>query len=207
VLALSRTLGAGALAPVPLRGIPDSTCARCSVYPQVGTKGCRFQSNKGMGLGCGRLIVIGVKRNLSLQQNACDIEEPISDTANGPTMRAATLAQRSVTTAAFGVVLNRDAGPVVDGVTESSVGPIPHDNDTRFAAPLGHGCDARQCSQRRIVASAERSRSLGKQRREVDPTYPGNDLRIATSFCSGPSNTKHSSSSFLSAARSSSFAS
>ena len=109
---------------------------------------------------------------MSLQQNAGDIEESVCDTADGTPVGAAALAQRGVTTAAFGIVLNRNACPVVDGVTQSRVRSVAHDDDAGFATSLGHRCNAGQRPQRRIIASAERSRSFGKQRGQVDPTDP-----------------------------------
>ena len=87
-------------------------------------------------------------------------------------MGAAALTQRGVTTAALGIVLNRNACPVVDGVAQSRMRSVAHDNNARFTTLLGHGRNAGQRPQRRIIASAERSRSFGKQRGQVDPTDP-----------------------------------
>jgi len=51
-------------------------------------------------------------------------------------VRAAALAQCRVTKVAFGIVLDRDACPVVNGVAQPNVRPIAHDDDARLAAPL-----------------------------------------------------------------------
>ena len=62
MLALSRTLRAGAEAPVPRRGILDSACARRRLFSAGRTEGCRLGRTKGFGLSCGRLAVSGINR-------------------------------------------------------------------------------------------------------------------------------------------------
>lgn len=132
----------------------------------------RRDADKRIELGCDRLTIGRVKRSLSLQQNTGNIEKPVCDTSDSTPMGAAALTQRGVTTAALGIVLNRNACPVVDGVTQSRVRSVAHHNDARFTTSLGHRCNAGQRPQRRVIASAERSRSFGKERGEVDPADP-----------------------------------
>ena len=115
----------------------------------------------------------GIKQSFSLQQNARDVEKSVGDAANGSAVRVAPLAQGGVATAALGIVLNGDTGPVVHGITQPSMGGKAHDDDASLATPLGHWCDAGQRPQRRIIAPAEGPRSLGKQRGQVNPTDPG----------------------------------
>ena len=109
---------------------------------------------------------------MSRQQDAGDIEQSVCDTTDSTPVGAAALAQRRVTTAALRIVLNRNACPVIDGVAQSRMRSVTHDNDARFTTSLGHGGDTCQRPQRRIIASVERSRSFGKQRGQVDPPDP-----------------------------------
>ena len=66
---------------------------------------------------------------------------------------------------------------MVDGVAQSDVRRVAHDDDVRLAAALSNRCDAGQCPEALIVAAAERPRSFGEQCGEVDPADPGQGLQ------------------------------
>jgi hypothetical protein len=59
-------------APGPLCGLLDRACARRSTARQVGTEGCRLQSNRRMGVGsrCHGRAVVGVEQHLAPQKDA-----------------------------------------------------------------------------------------------------------------------------------------
>ena len=77
---------------MPLRGILDSACARC--WAAAGRDGGKVGSSRteGISLDSSRLVVIGIERSLSLQQDAGDIEESVGDAANGAAVGVAALA-------------------------------------------------------------------------------------------------------------------
>src|SRR4051812_15929275 len=144
VLAPSRTLRAGAprrrSAPGPLRGLLDRACARRSADWQVGTEGCRLQSNRRMVLeSCLRwLAVVGVEQDLLPQQNAGDPEQPVGDAAQGAAIGVAPHAQGLVAAATLRVVHGGDTGPVEHRLAQSILGGIAHNDGATLAAALGH---------------------------------------------------------------------
>ena len=77
---------------MPLRGILDRACARCSFLKQVGTEGMSVPvKQKELALGYSRPVGIGIEQSLSLKQDAGDIEESVGDPANGAAVRVAAL--------------------------------------------------------------------------------------------------------------------
>jgi hypothetical protein len=93
VLALSRTLRAGAKGAGAASRHPGQCLRAVLGGQQVGTEGMSAPvEQREFGLGCGRLAVIGIKRSLSLQEDAGDIEESVGDAANGATVGVAALA-------------------------------------------------------------------------------------------------------------------
>src|SRR5215471_21666368 len=76
--------------------------------------------------------------------------------------------QCGVASAALVIVLSGNACPMIDSVAQSNVRGVAHDYDMRLAAAFRHGRNARQSSERLIIAAAERPRSLGKQYGEND---------------------------------------
>src|SRR5512134_997067 len=97
-------------------------------------------------------------------------------------MGVAALAQSSIATAALGVVLDGDARPMIDRITQPNVRGIAPDDNVGLATPPGHRCDARQRPERLVIAAIERCGRLSEQRGEVDPADPRHgpeDLDIA----------------------------
>src|SRR5512134_3677895 len=97
-------------------------------------------------------------------------------------MGVAALAQSSIATAALGVVLDGDARPMIDRITQPNVRRIAPDDNVGLATPPGDRGDARQGPERLVIAATERPGSLGEQRGEIDPADPRHrleDLDIA----------------------------
>jgi hypothetical protein len=67
---------------------------RAVQFSQAGRGGGNVGSSRTeeIGLGCRRLVVIGIEQSLSLKQDAGDIEESVGDPANGAAVGVAALA-------------------------------------------------------------------------------------------------------------------
>jgi len=105
----------------------------------------------------------GIEDGLVFEHRAGDAEQAVGDAAKCTSVAVAAGTQRGVFRLADGVVLNRDPGPVVDGVLEPVVRRATSYDDQRLAGPPGHGSDAGQASQGLIVSpitSGQRSTGI-----------------------------------------------
>src|ERR1700680_1327910 len=168
--ALSRTLRAGSAGAAS--GILDSACARRSADRQVGTKEWSFRSNQGMGSGSGghwRVPVVGIEQRLALEQRAQQVEQAISDAAQGAAMAVTATAQLGVAATADRIMLHVDARPMIDGVLQPLVAGAAADDEALLAAAHGDRGGARQAAQGVVVSAPQRLWGLGEQRGEIDP--------------------------------------
>ena len=90
-------------------------------------------------------------------------------------MAVATPAQGVVTSPGGCVVLNGDARPVMDGVSQPFVAGQTSDHEALFAAAPGYRSGACQSAQGVVISSLQRLRGLGEQRGENDSadSWPG----------------------------------
>ncbi len=107
---------------------------------------------------------------LALEHGASDGEQAVGDTPQGAAMAMTSLAQFRITGAAANVVLDGDAGPMVDGGAQPQMTGLTHENHAALAAAPRHRGDAGQGAQRMIVSFAQRLRGLAEQRSEDDPS-------------------------------------
>src|SRR5215216_4170707 len=116
-----------------------------------------------MDLLCGgghlRRFVIWIEQDLPFQERAENIEQPIGDTAQCPSMAVAAAAQFGVTLAADRIVLHGHAGPVIDGVLQPRIAGMASHHDAALAAAAGHwGHTPTRSSTRGNLAGAEARR-------------------------------------------------
>src|SRR5215211_3616421 len=92
-----------------------------------------------MDLSCGgghlRRFVIWIEQDLPLQEHAENIEQPIGDTAQCPSMAVPAAAQFGIALAADRIMLDGHAGPMIDGVLQPRVAGMASHHD----AALGSG--------------------------------------------------------------------
>ena len=100
---------------------------------QVGTKGCRLWSNKGMGFRRPPVVGSGssrIERCLALQQRAEEIEQAIAEAASG----RGTGRPFGITTFADRVMLHGDAGPLIEDVAQPVVAGVSPQHDAGLSA-------------------------------------------------------------------------
>ncbi len=127
-------------------------------------------------------MVVWIVEGLAFEHGAGDGEEPVGDRAQRPAVGMATGPERGVSFTAGAIMLDGDAGPVVDGTAQTHVAGFAHDDDAALAAAAGHGRDAGQASEGPVVSVAQRPGRFCEQRGEDDPSDPGRgaqDLHVA----------------------------
>ena len=67
-------------------------------------------------------------------------------------------------------MLGRDASPVVDGVAQSDVGGLAHQNDAALAGSLRDGRHTGQAAQGLVVSPLQGFECLCEQRGDDDPS-------------------------------------
>jgi hypothetical protein len=105
------------------------------------------------------------------QHGAGDVEQAIGDRAQGASVIVTAASQRSVFSAAFGVVLHGDACPVVHGVGKARIAGITSEHDPAFARAPGDGRNPCQTAQSGVISSPQRIGTFCKQRGEDDPSH------------------------------------
>src|SRR5215204_6974752 len=95
-----------------------------------------------MDLSCGgghlRRFVIWIEQDLPFQERAENIEQPIGDTAQGPSMAVPAAAQLGIALAADRIMLDGYAAPMINGLLQPLIaGMAPH-HDAGLAAAAGH---------------------------------------------------------------------
>src|SRR5215211_7930462 len=129
-----------------------------------------------MDLLCGgghlRTFVIWIEQDLPFQERAENIEQPIGDTAQCPSMAVAAAAQLGIALAADRIMLDGHAGPMVDGVLQPRVAGMASHHDAALAAAAGYWGHARQYPQHVVISPPQRLAGLGEQRGDVDPSEP-----------------------------------
>jgi hypothetical protein len=73
----------------------------------------------------------------ALQEEAYKGKESVGDTTDGTPVRVAALSQGSVVRATLGIELGGDTRPMIDGVAQSDVRSVAHDDKLGFAAAFG----------------------------------------------------------------------
>src|SRR5208283_4780386 len=101
---------------------------------------------------------------------AGDGEQAVGDTPQGAAMAMTSLAQFRIAGAAANVVLDGDAGPMVDGGAQPQMTGLTHENHAALAAAPRHRGDAGQGAQRMIISFAQKLRGLAEQRGQDDPS-------------------------------------
>ena len=84
-------------------------------------------------------MVVCIVEGLALEHGAGNAEEAVGDRAQGSAVGVAAGPQREVSFTARGIVLDGDAGPMVDGTAQTHVAGFTHDDDAALAASAGHG--------------------------------------------------------------------
>ena len=107
---------------------------------------------------------------LALEHGASDGEQAVGDTPQGAAMAMTSLAQFRIAGVAANVVLDGDAGPMVDGGAQPQMTGLTHENHAALAAAPRHRGDAGQGAQRMIISFAQRLRGLAEERGEDDPS-------------------------------------
>ena len=82
----------------------------------------------------------------------------------------AAFAQFGITSAAYWIVLNGGARPMINGGPQAHVTGLPHDDYAAFAAAPGHRRNPAQTAQSVIISSTQGLPRLGEQRGEDDPS-------------------------------------
>ena len=109
-------------------GIPSVTQARPR-WPARARRGeCKARGERVSGCP-GLSRVIGFVEGLRPEHRARDGEEPVGDGAQGAAVSVTARAQGGVLVLTGGVMLDGDASPVVDCVTEARVRGKPPDDD------------------------------------------------------------------------------
>ncbi len=109
-------------------------------------------------------MVVWIVEGLAFEHGAGDGEEPIGDRPQRPAVGVAAGSERDVSDAARGIVLDGDAGPMVDGAAQTHVAGFAHDDDAALAASAGHGRDAGQASEGVVVSVVQRPGRFCEQR-------------------------------------------
>ena len=91
------------------------------------------------------------------EHGASDERETIGNTCKGAAMAMTALAQFGVAGAAAGVVLDGDAGPMVDSGAQPQMTGLAHENHAALTAAPRHRGNTRQSAQRMIISLAQRS--------------------------------------------------
>lgn len=113
---------------------------------------------------------VGVIQLLSLEQNAEDVEQVVSNGPQGAAMGMAAGTEFCIAPVTGRVSLYGDAGPMVDRLLQAFVAGVAAHNDQGLAAALGDRRHATQSSQNMIISSLQRFPSLSEQRGDVDPS-------------------------------------
>ena len=79
-------------------------------------------------------------------------EPMVSDPTQGAPMRVAFSAHRCILDFAFWIADDANSGPMIDGVTESFVAAVAHENDFLFAALSCDRCSPRVTTQTVIIS-------------------------------------------------------
>src|SRR5208337_1423070 len=111
---------------------------------------------------------------LALEHGASDGGQAVGDTPQGAAMAMTSLAQFRIAGAAAHVVLDGDAGPMVDGGAQPQMTGLTHENHAALAAAPRHRGDAGQGAQRRGRWKDYRRESLRARR-----SRPRRDVRLA----------------------------
>jgi hypothetical protein len=117
-----------------------------------------------------RTAISGIERSLVGEHGASHREQAVGNAAQGAAVAVTALAEFGVAPTAEFVVLDGDAGPVIDGAAQPHMASLSHADDAALAAALGYRSDAGQGSQSVIVSPAQGLGGLGEQRGEDDPS-------------------------------------
>src|SRR3990172_6957061 len=152
-------------------GLPAPLRMGLCTNSQGGWRVCKPARGSGVAGGVG--MAVGIEEGPVGEHGAGDGQEAVADAAKGAAMAVAASTQGGVAAPADGIMLDRDAGPVVDGVAEAALEGQAPDDEALVAAAAGNGSDAGQGAQGAIVSLFERLVGLGEQRGEDDPSDPG----------------------------------
>ena len=122
-----------------------------------------------LAYGCSPTGTVGIKRCLVGEHGAGDGEQAVGDAAQGAAMAVTALTQCGVAVTAEFVMLNGDAGPVINRAAQPHVTGLAHDDDAALTTAPRHRGDTGHGAQRVIISSAQRLGSFGEQRGEDDP--------------------------------------
>ena len=129
--------------------------------------------------GGGRAV--GIEEFALAQHGAAHGEQPVGDRAQGASVRMAALAQGPILGAADGIVLDRDAAPVIGGVDQARLGGPAAEDPPCLAGALGDRGHPAQAAEGFVVSGMQRSGSLCEQLGEdgsPDARQRREDLRV-----------------------------
>ena len=125
--------------------------------------------------------VVWLVAGLGSEHRTRDCEQAVGDRAQRAGMAVAPGSQRSVLGLAYGVVLDGDAGPVVECIAEARMGCEAAHDYLGLAGPPGDGSDSAQTAEGLVVAFGQRLWGLGEQRGEdglADSGQGGEDRHV-----------------------------
>ena len=124
---------------------------------------------------------MGIEEFALAQHGAAHGEQPVGDRAQGASVRMAALAQGPILGAADGIVLDRDAAPVIGGVDQARLGGPAAEDPPCLAGALGDRGHPAQAAEGFVVSGMQRSGSLCEQLGEdgsPDARQRREDLRV-----------------------------
>ena len=137
--ALSRTLRAGFAGAAG--GLLDSACARRSADWRSGRRNGRCGRTKEL-TSCRRdrlrARVIGIVKDLPLEQFAKNVEQAIADATQRPPVTVATASQFGVAGSADWIVLDGHTRPMIKGIFQPLVAGPASDHEALLAAAARH---------------------------------------------------------------------
>ncbi len=113
----------------------------------------------------------GVESGPGFQHGAGDIEKAVGDRSQGSAMAVTSASEGGIFRAASGVMLNRDARPVVHGVGEPIMASLSSYHYAAFARPLGDRRDPCQTAQGGVISSLQSIEGFSEQRGKDDPSH------------------------------------
>ena len=129
--------------------------------------------------------IFWVEGGLGFEHGTGDGEEAVGDAAQGAAMAVTALAQFGMAGAAARVVLNGDAGPMVDGGAQPQMTGLAREDDAALAAAPCYRGDAGQntfglaCrAALKHFAPGHPEKLISMSVRFAAPAYPGDTIRI-----------------------------